>query len=377
MVCIQRNWPCILVGPSGCGKSVLLKHLAAYAGAELVEFAVNSDIDTMDLVGGYEQVDPLQHVSAFLRRLQDHIHSQVLQAILAGQLSVQAVSMLDYLQRSNAGKIDLERICNYLGDLSEGQSTTGVSMLQKQCDELLRLPAVAEKARFEWVDGILIEALEQGKWLVLDNANLCSASVLDRLNSLLEPEGALLINEHPTTDGSARLVKPHPNFRVFLTMDPRYGELSRPMRNRCVEIFVPSRDHTSLTDTTGVRQAFTSESSIARLRSLRVIVLNVSSFALTSRLTDVCLDHISLSDLKILPRLKDHGSAAIFSKSQSTQSIISSGLDRYLKLCAPQSWSNHGILLFCKAVAQAAGLGHDFEYAQVSSYEGPRLENVY
>jgi midasin len=55
---VQRSWPCILVGSSGCGKSVLIKQLAAYNGAQLVEFAVNSDIDTMDLVGGYEQIDP-------------------------------------------------------------------------------------------------------------------------------------------------------------------------------------------------------------------------------------------------------------------------------------------------------------------------------
>jgi midasin len=376
MVCTQRNWPCILAGPSGCGKSVLLKQLAAYSGAQLIEFAVNSDIDTMDLVGGYEQVDPQQHVSAFLRILQDYIYSQALRAIIAGQVSVHAMSMLDHLQRSNAGNVDLERISKYLRDLSEGHPTPGVSVLQKRCDELLHMPAIAEKARFQWVDGILIEALEQGKWLVLDNANLCSASVLDRLNSLLEPEGTLLINEHPTTDGSARLVKPHPNFRIFLTMDPRYGELSRAMRNRCVEIFVPSREHSCLTDTAGALQAFTCESSIARLRSLRVLDTDVPSSALIGPLTDVCLDHVSLSDIKLLPRLRNYGSAAMFSKSHSTQSIISSAWDRYLKLLATQSWSNH-VVPFYRAVAQAVGVEDDFEKAQVSKFLVSTLERVY
>ena len=33
-----------------------------------------------------------------------------------------------------------------------------------------------------------------------------------------------------------------PNFRVFLTMDPRNGELSPAMRNRCVEIFVDNSE---------------------------------------------------------------------------------------------------------------------------------------
>jgi midasin len=101
-----------------------------------------------------------------------------------------------------------------------------MSELTRKCEDLLSHPAAVDKARFEF-DGILIQALEQGRWLVLDNANLCSASVLDRLNSLLEPNGTLLINEHHTPDGSAKLVKPHPNFRMFLTMDDMVSFLER------------------------------------------------------------------------------------------------------------------------------------------------------
>lgn len=35
---------------------------------------------------------------------------------------------------------------------------------------------------------------------------------------------------------SHRIIRPHPNFRLFLTADPSCGEVSRAMRNRCVEI---------------------------------------------------------------------------------------------------------------------------------------------
>lgn len=92
--------------------------------------------------------------------------------------------------------------------------------------------------KFEWFDGMLVKAVEKGHWLILDNANLCSPSVLDRLNSLLEIDGSLLINECSQEDGQPRVLKPHPNFRLFLTMDPKYGELSRAMRNRGVEIYI-------------------------------------------------------------------------------------------------------------------------------------------
>lgn len=64
--------------------------------------------------------------------------------------------------------------------------------------------------------------------------NLCPASVLDRLNCLLEPGGKLLLAE----TGLQHVVEPHPNFRIFFTMDPVFGEISRALRNRCVEIFL-------------------------------------------------------------------------------------------------------------------------------------------
>ncbi|PVD28815.1 hypothetical protein C0Q70_11410 [Pomacea canaliculata] len=95
---------------------------------------------------------------------------------------------------------------------------------------------------FEWVDSVLVKALQSGAWLLIDNVNFCSPSVLDRLNALLEPGGVLTINERGATDGSIPTIKPHPHFRLFLTMDPKHGEISRAMRNRGVEIYIPGEE---------------------------------------------------------------------------------------------------------------------------------------
>lgn len=35
----------------------------------------------------------------------------------------------------------------------------------------------------------LCSAIESGQWVLLDSANLCNPTVLDRLNPLLEPQG--------------------------------------------------------------------------------------------------------------------------------------------------------------------------------------------
>eukprot|EP00983_Pelagomonas_calceolata_P089562 1157325-Pelagomonas_calceolata.AAC.6 len=47
----------------------------------------------------------------------------------------------------------------------------------------------AVAGRFEWVDGVLARAIVNGGWVLMDNANLCNPTVLDRLNPLLEPNG--------------------------------------------------------------------------------------------------------------------------------------------------------------------------------------------
>ena len=82
------------------------------------------------------------------------------------------------------------------------------------------------ECRFEWVDGVLTKAIETGQWVLLDNANLCSATVLDRLNPLLEPGGVLLLNECGTSSGQPRILRPHPNFRLILAQDPRQVQIN-------------------------------------------------------------------------------------------------------------------------------------------------------
>ena len=112
--------------------------------------------------------------------------------------------------------------------------------IQADLDKFLPMLGIAthQSGRFEWIDGMLIRALENGEWLLIDNVNFCNPTVLDRLNGLLEPNGVLILNERGLVDGALRVVKPHPNFRLFMTMDPLNGEISRAMRNRGIELYL-------------------------------------------------------------------------------------------------------------------------------------------
>lgn len=90
---------------------------------------------------------------------------------------------------------------------------------------------------FEWVDSKIVKALKNGQFLCLDHVNLCSPATLDRLNSVFETNGKLLLSEKGTISGNeSECVTKHENFRAFLTLDPKNGEISRAMRNRCIEL---------------------------------------------------------------------------------------------------------------------------------------------
>lgn len=222
---INHSWPVILAGPSCSGKTSLIRLMACVAGATLDEIALNADVDSVDLVGGYEQVDNRQKREQIDKKI-GHVFAEWARREL-----------------SRDNEEGLTKALAQKADTSMDQDLqTQISHLYDELDALSKSKSASDAVSFQWIDGILVNAVARGHWLVLDNANLCSASVLDRLNSLLEPNGTLILNESALEDGSPRVITPHKNFRIFLTVNPKYGELSRAMRNRAVEIFVDELD---------------------------------------------------------------------------------------------------------------------------------------
>ena len=48
---------------------------------------------------------------------------------------------------------------------------------------------------FEWHDGILVESMQQGGLLLIDEISLANDSVLERLNSVFEADRTLVLSE--------------------------------------------------------------------------------------------------------------------------------------------------------------------------------------
>lgn len=86
-------------------------------------------------------------------------------------------------------------------------------------------------------EGVLVKAVRNGHWIVLDELNLAPSDVLEALNRLLDDNRELFVPE------LQERIQAHPNFMLFATQNPPtlYGGrkmLSRAFRNRFVEIHV-------------------------------------------------------------------------------------------------------------------------------------------
>ena len=77
---------------------------------------------------------------------------------------------------------------------------------------------------FEWCDGPLVQAMKEGAMFLVDEISLADDSVLERLNSVLEPERTLVLAEkggggHSAKDDIDVLVA-HKDFKIIGTMNP-------------------------------------------------------------------------------------------------------------------------------------------------------------
>ncbi|KAF1780308.1 P-loop containing nucleoside triphosphate hydrolase [Phytophthora cactorum] len=283
--CVNMSWPALLVGPPASGKTSSVRLLAALSGNTLHELGMSAGTDATELLGCFEQVDVGRKLRDIKHKIQI-VHAKVLQQLMLSSASVgitqkKRTAILkkanrlsstwwalttrekyysDNASHGGSGKkhkaktlpkgqldevvVDLMRdVVALLQKTEKGETLSLLSDLSNEIDNVVKLSKSNSIASyFEWVDGTLIQAMEKGEWVLLDNVNFCSSSVLDRLNALMETGGEMLINECGIINGKLRVIKPHKNFRMFLAMDSQYGEVSRAMRNRCVEIALADED---------------------------------------------------------------------------------------------------------------------------------------
>eukprot|EP00936_MAST-01D_sp_MAST-1D-sp1_P000649 g649.t1 len=252
---VNNAWPCLLVGASGCGKSTLLRGLAALVGQTLHEMALCGSTDSTDLLGCFEQASSARSLYRALDAVED-LATQCAQKLLqstamdtthvqqsnAESSAMRVMECLHEMIKEKRAVLDVSATAKVEGESAGGSKTASsgnvisvarkllqvleqcctaeiaiatlfsarVRALRLELESGVRAECQSATGRFVWTDGPLLRAVEGGEWLVLDNANLCSASVLDRLNSLLEPAGELLVSE----SGSQNVVTQSPHLLI-------------------------------------------------------------------------------------------------------------------------------------------------------------------
>ena len=224
--------------------------LSSLCSRNMEIISLNASSDTMDLLGGFEQADMGRSILELFDQIQLKIKSIVdcllEKDVQLGLRMMESLVRLNGLFNSGTQTKKRKRQLEVLSDLIDIVGIHNGVAHQELLAQLNLLKSASKHGTFEWIESVLCRALRDGSWLLIDNVNLCSASVLDRLNALFEHGGKLTVSERGVLDGQIPEVTPHPDFRVFMLYDPSRGDISRAMRNRGVEIYVPASQEVQL-----------------------------------------------------------------------------------------------------------------------------------
>ncbi|KAM3143024.1 hypothetical protein pb186bvf_004842 [Paramecium bursaria] len=136
-----------------------------------------------------------------------------------------------------------------------------------EVEEYLGTYAAVENS-IQFQEGLLVQAIRNGDWIILDELNLARSEILENLNRLLDDNQELFLPE------TQQILKPHLNFRIFATQNPiSYGgrkQLSKAFRNRFIEIQVQEINSEDLTNILTARCQFLPPTYIPYMRTIQV-----------------------------------------------------------------------------------------------------------
>ena len=211
---LANNEPVLLIGETGCGKTQICQTIAEAFGRGLRVYNAHTNTETGDLIGAQR---PARHKAETDRELKLDLNR-----LLGKSFDVPSTSDMS------------------LDDLIDHFEEVDLSKSDADLVERIRRQISFHRSLFEWVDGSLISAMKAGDYFLLDEISLADDAVLERLNSVLEPNRTITLAEKGPTNS---FIHASPGFQFLATMNPGgdYGkrELSTALRNRLTEIWVP------------------------------------------------------------------------------------------------------------------------------------------
>jgi midasin len=203
------------------GKSSVVHTLANLCSTKLHIFRMTEFFDVSELLGVYEPetltditnmlrhqlgcliqsitecndfMSSLSHIDSILERIatvlsfEDEFFVQKFLQNTDGVLTKDENFRFDFAS-------ELEALNNNCGNIFKKKSISQIILAIQRLTKILNIKIQGDKdtLRFKWTDGLLVQCVEQGDWILFQHAHLASPAFLDRLNSLLEPNGIVFV----------------------------------------------------------------------------------------------------------------------------------------------------------------------------------------
>ena len=221
---LKYNEPVLLVGETGSGKTSVCQAFAGLKHKKLRTVNCHQNTEASDILGGLR---PVRH---------DLSQIEEVASIAANILQRHGT---DVNMKDKDGLLSLISV-HLSKDLAETDRT---ALLQAQH------ALITSSSILDWQDGPLVNSMREGDVFLLDEISLADDSVLERLNSVLEPSRTLILAEKGGSKVEDFEVIASDEFKFVATMNPGgdFGkkELSPALRNRFTEVWVPSIMHRS------------------------------------------------------------------------------------------------------------------------------------
>ncbi|GFR07331.1 midasin [Trichonephila clavata] len=249
--CVYHKEPVLLVGETGTGKTSIVQQLAELTNQKLTVVNMSQQSDSVDLIGGYKPIDftlalkPIKNEfdnlfpmsldvkknSKFLQHVSDCFQRRTFRKMFAVMLHAQK-NIVDLFLNKH---------------VSSGKHLEMVGRWKKLGEKIKHLENQMKQSKpsimFHFLEGALIQAMQKGEWLLLDEINLAEAETLECLVAVLEKDESMIILEKSDNES----VKRHPNFRIFACMNPATDigkkDLPTGIRSRFSEFFVEETDN--------------------------------------------------------------------------------------------------------------------------------------
>ncbi|EPY30434.1 hypothetical protein STCU_04068 [Strigomonas culicis] len=232
----------LLSGETGVGKTFIVQYLADQLGQTLIVHNLNQQTDTSDFMGGWKPVDVMITVrelyNDFIALFSDCFNAE------------KNVDFLHSLQQSMSAR-KWERVTKQMlkgcNTFRVKQATTEFpqEVVDRWTEEEKKLQDTLEiidqtkaNVAFRFEEGSLVKAWREGHWILLDELNLATNEVLERVSSVLGDVDRLFLSDRGTSEPIHR----HKNFHVFANMNPPTDvgkkDLPPSLRSRFTEFYV-------------------------------------------------------------------------------------------------------------------------------------------